>query len=168
MKTFVVLLMAWFAITPAQAQSWTKKLRIPVVPGHSIGEIVLGKPVPASASKLYGNPVEPVEPIPGSEGVDTGSLVFGSTAGFEIKNGFLVKLNDGRGDKNVVTVYARGVRAYTKEGATMGMDLAKVRTIYPGAKLGTDDLTGHPKLTIPGLDLIFGSDRKLVEMVLRK
>ncbi len=163
-----MLFMAWLAVLPAQAQNWTRSLRIPVVPGHSIGEIVLGKPVPASASRLYGNPVSPVDPIPGSEGVDTGSIVFGSTAGFEIKNGFLVKLNDGKSDKNVVTVYARGVRAYTKEGATMGMDLAKVRTIYPGAKLGTDDLTGHPKLAIPGLDLIFGSDRKLVEMVLRK
>ncbi len=150
------------------ANDWTTNSKVLIQPGKAAGALRLGQPVPAEAAKLYGAPVSRTEPEPGAKGKDTGSLVYGHSAEFEIKNGMLVKLNDGKGDQNVYVVYVRGIRAYTAEGATLGMTMAKARKVYPSAKTGTDDLTGGPKLSIPGLTMVFSQSDKMVEMVVHR
>lgn len=159
--TLIILLLS----LPLAAQEWTTSTKFPIVAGRSAGAIVLGQPVPANASQLYGAPTSRSEPVAGPDGRDTGSVVYGSTAGFEIKKGFLIKLNDGRGDNNVYAIYVRGVRAFTPEGATFGISLAKAQAIYPQGKAGTDELSGGRNLAIPGLTMVFNQKDRLIEMV---
>ena len=159
---FITLLLAASAL----AQDWTKSSKILVQPGKAAGAIELGKPVSANAASLYGPPTSHTKPSPGADGQDTGSVVFGSSAGYEIKAGLLVKLNDGKGDNNVYAIYARGVRAYTAQGATIGQSFEKTRAIYPQAKEGNDAMGGDQTLQIPGLTMIFANG-VLVEMVVR-
>jgi hypothetical protein len=156
-----------FLSLPAAAQDWTTSTKILVKPGLSVGSIVLGRPLPDNVASLYGTPTSTSEPLPGADGMDTGSVVFGSTDGFELRRGLLVKLNDGNGDQNVYSIYAKGVRAYTAEGVTAGMSMARARAIYPQASQGIDDMTGEPTLRIPGLLMLFANDR-LTEMVVRR
>lgn len=167
MKTSLMLaLLLSLLVVPGLAQDWTTSSKIAVVPGRSVGVITLGKPLPSDASALYGQPTSRVEPVAGPDGRDTGSVVFGSTTGFEIKKGMLVKLNDGRSDNNVYAIYVRGVRAFTPQGATLGINMAKARAIYPQGVVGNDEMSGDATLKIPGLTMVFARDR-LVEMAVR-
>lgn len=163
---WLLLLALLFSLAPASAQEWTRTTRLLVVPGQSVGVIYLGQPLPAEASSLYGAPTSYSEPTPGPEGQDTGSVVFGKTAGFDLTRGLLVKLNDGRSDSNVYSIIAADVRAYTAEGVTMGMSQARAKRIYPQAARGTDEMSGLPTLSVPGLTMVFANDR-LVEMAVR-
>ena len=170
MKIFLQLMQLSLALLlttgASLAQDWTTATKLLVQPGKAAGAIVLGQPLPANVTSLYGQPSTRSEPSPGSDGKDTGSVVFGSTSGFELKTGLLVKLNDGLGDDNVYTVFLRGVRAYTADGATMGISLAKARSLYPSGQVGVDEMTELKTLQIPGLVMLFSNDR-LVEMVVR-
>lgn len=145
------------------AQDWTAA-KLLVQPGRAAGAVVLGRPIPSNITSKYGSPASPTAPSPGAEGKDTGSVVFGTTNGFQIKKGLLVKLNDGHGDNNVYSIYVRGLRAYTPEGAVMGMTRLKAMSVYPGAQVAIDAMTGEQTLTIPGLTMVFANER-LVEMV---
>ena len=168
MKAFSCLLLLVLLLGPAQAQSWIKASRVLIVPGKAAGVIALGKPISSQADKLYGKPSSVQHADPGPGGRDTGSVVYGPPAEFELKSGFLVKLNDGKGDANVYVIYLRGVRAYTAEGATMGQAYQKTRAIYPHAQLGIDELGGGKTLAIPGLTMVFSNQGdKLVEMIVR-
>lgn len=157
MKALTTILVTFLLIAPTLAQDWTKTTKILIQPGKAAGAIELGKPVPANASSLYGKPTSRTEPSPGADGQDTGSLVYGSTAGYEIRAGLLVKLNDGKGDQNVYSVYVSGVRAYTAQGATLGQSYKKARAIYPQAEEGNDAMSGDQTLQIPGLTMIFAN-----------
>lgn len=153
---------------PAWANDWTTTSKVLIQPGKAAGAVLLGRPVPAEANRLYGAPASRTEPEPGAKGKDTGSLVFGHSTEFEVKNGMLVKLNDGKGDQNVYVIYLRGLRAYTAEGATLGMTMAKARKVYPAAKVGIDELSGGQTLAIPGLTMVFSQSGKMLEMVVHR
>lgn len=164
---FLLWVALLFTSLPLHAQSWVRDTRIEVHPGRSAGAIVLGQPVSAQAQALYGPAASFTEPSPGPDGQDTGSLVFGSSDGFELRQGILVKLNDGRGDQNVNSIFLRGVRAATPQGVTMGVSLAKARRLCPGGQVGVDEMSGATTLQIPGLLMLFYDDR-LAEMVVQK
>lgn len=162
-NTISILLVTLLMSATVLAQDWSKT-RILVQPGQSAGAFKLGEPVPSNADDLYGKANFYTDPDPGVNGKDSGSVVYGRALGLQLRQGMLVKLNDGVNDRNVYSIYVRRVRAYTSQGAYFGMTLQKVAKLYPNATKGKDALTGSPTLTIPGLVFVF-ENQHLAEMV---
>jgi hypothetical protein len=131
MRTRSLLLIALLLVFPfvgfflVDAASSSQYL---IVPGKSVGPIVLGKPIPDSAYKMLGRPTSVSPPSPGSDGLDTGSVYW--------ENKLIVKLNDGKGDNNVFQVFVISPRFSTSKGIRRGSTFSQVRKAYPSGKKG--------------------------------
>ena len=107
----------------ASAQSGQDNL---IVPGVRVDGIIIGKPIPSAVLKKLGKPTTYTAPLPGKEGLDTGNYFWDGI--------FNVKLNDGRGDKNVFQIFVISRKFSTQKGIKVGSSWKEVRKAYPGGK----------------------------------
>lgn len=155
MKTvlFALLLMA-----PASAQPWLKP-KLLVVPGKSLGPIVLGKPIPKAAFGLLG---------PASGGSDVSRNTHKDGAGVEwaVKDLYLrVKCHDGKRPENAYQIFWTAPNPRTAEGLGVGSPVAAVVKKYPKGRWTTDTLDGYPTWTTPGLNWMCDEKRtRVVQM----
>jgi len=168
-RRWMILTLVTLALTlPALAAGNWRQARLVVVPGRQAGPIRLGQPLSPEVFRVLGRPSVQQAPEPGPEGMDTGNVSWGGEAATELWLGINAKLNDGRGDQNVFTVYLVGVRAITDRGVFIGCDLARARRAYPEARRGepSEMDEGAVFLEVPGLVMVFREGR-LAEMVVR-
>lgn len=163
--SWIALLLVALALPALAAGEW-RTARLLVVPGRSAGPLRLGEPLSPEAFRVLGAATWQQAPEPGPDGMDTGSVTWGGEAQTELTHGVNVKLNDGKGDDNVFTVYLVAVRAITDRGAYLGCTLRRARQVYPEARLlGEEELRDYSAgLEIPGLVMLFHEGR-LEEMV---
>jgi len=97
-----------------------------IIPGKSVGPIEIGKPISGKVFKMFGKPTSYSAPSPGKKGIDTGSCYW--------KDRINVKLNDGKGDKNVYQLFIMSQKYYTSSGIRIGSSFRSVKKAYPRGK----------------------------------
>jgi hypothetical protein len=128
----------------AQAQLWPKT-KVVVTAGSGIGPVVLGKKLSEVSRSYLGSPnkTEAAGNQPGS-----GFALFGKGDNRDLKNGLLIRLNEG---DTIHSVQAKGIRAATREGVYLGGPAALVSKRYPEAQQDTNSFTRQPEFCLPGL-----------------
>jgi len=121
-----------------------------IIPGKSVGPIVLGKPIPPSAYKVLGRPTSQTPPGRGADGMDSGNVFW--------KSGLNVKLNDGRGDSNVFQVFVFSPKFMTAKGIRKGSTFAQVRKAYPSGKK-EEAMDSDFAWAVPGMTIMISGNK---------
>jgi hypothetical protein len=164
--TIRILFLTLLLLVSASAQPWLNT-KLLVVPGKSLGPIVLGKPIPEEAFALLG-------PGTGRAEVSKNEHKDGAGVDWLAPNATLddpyirAKCHDGIHPENVYQIFWSAPNPRTAEGLGVGSPQASVLKAYPEGRWTTDSLDGYPTWQTPGLNWTFDEDRsKVIEMHLR-
>lgn len=161
------LFLTLLLIAPAAAQPWLK-VKLLVVPGKSLGPIVLGKPIPEEAYRLMG---------PGGGRAEVGKNTHKDGAAVEwisptatVQDPYIrVKTHDGKSAENAFQIFWTAPNPRTAEGLGIGSSAAAVQKAFPKGRWTTETMDGNPTWLTPGLNWTFDEKRsKVVEMHLCK
>ncbi len=124
LKYLVLSLMVGLGI-PTQGAEGDDHL---IVPGVRAGAIVLGQPVTRAVFKELGKPTSHEKASPGPQGRDGGH--------YDWEDNILIKLNDGKVDNNVFSIYIgdRNRNLKTDKGIRIGSPFSAVEKFYPSGK----------------------------------
>lgn len=150
-------------MAPAGAQPWLKA-KLLVVPGQSLGPIVLGKPIPKQAYQLLG-------PGTGSEEVSKNTHKDGTGVDWLAPNDVYlrVKTHDGKRPENAYQIFWSAPNPRTAGGLGVGSSKAAVLKAFPKGRWTLENLDGAPTWMTPGLNWTFDDKRtKVTEMHLCK
>jgi len=157
------LFLTLLLIAPAGAQPWLKA-KLLVVPGKSLGPIVLGKPIPKQAYQLMG-------PGAGSANVTKNTSKDGAAVEWMApKDVYIrVKCHDGNQPENAFQIFWTAPNPRTAGGLGVGSSATAVVKAFPKGRWTNQSMDGYPTWETPGLNWTFDEKRtKVLEMHLRK
>lgn len=133
----------------------TKKQTL-IIPGQSVGFLIVGKPIPHSFIEFYGPPDSYAKP---SETMDSGSLYW--------ENKLLIKLNDRKDKRNIFSVYVEDPIFKTAKRIGVGSKFRTVKEAYPKGKEYINEFRGQTAWEVEGI-IFFIADGKVSEIFISK
>lgn len=138
-RYLILSLLVLLLFEPAFGEPWSD-YRFEIIPGESVGPIVLGEPLSEKVYEELGRPSETME----------NTAVWGVVESFELVRGLSVALESGR----VKSVELNNVRAVTNRGVYLGMSTVEARKRYPKSIAQWSDFYDATILKVPGLTMI--------------
>jgi hypothetical protein len=116
------------------------KKRKLIVPGQSVGFLIVGKPIPHSFIEFYGEPDSYYEP---GATMDSGSMYW--------ENKLLIKLNDLKNKKNIFSIFVEDPVFKTAKGIGVLSTFKDLKKKYPKGKEYVDDFRGQTAWELKGI-----------------
>ncbi len=133
-----------------------KKQQKLIVPGQSVGFLIVGKPIPRSFIKFYGAPNSYTKP---GDTIDSGSLYW--------ENKLLIKLNDRNDRKNIFSIFVEDPIFKTAKGVGVGSTFKDLKEKYPKGKEFIDNFRNQTAWELEGI-IFFIADEKISEIFISK
>lgn len=158
-----ILFLTLLLLAPASAQPWLKP-KLLVVPGKSLGPIVLGKPIPEEAFRLLGSGTGRAA-VSKNQHKDSAAVEWIAPKASVNDPYIRVKCHDGKRPENAYQIFWTAPNPRTAQGLGVGSPAALVLKAFPKGRWTMESMDGYPTWLTPGLNWTFDEKRtKVIEM----